>query len=152
MDKPSMVCVCYMEASPDEVWNLLMDSSASPTWFFGHRMEVGDAIGDGFRVIAPDGSVEVDGTILVRDASRRLRVRWFMPDMPLLPDDDEVEFVIEDKGNGVVRLAIVEFRHPTIPEKWIEAGREAWSVILSGIKTILETGRPLPLIEMKPPE
>jgi len=152
MDKPDTVYVTFIKSSPDKVWDLLTDAEASPDWFFGNRMEVAESIGGDFRVFRPDGTVDVDGQILASEPRTRLRVSWVMPDLPPLPDENEVEFLIEDKGSDVVRVAVQEFHYVVVPEKWIEAGREGWSLILSGLKTMLETGKPLPRIEMKPPE
>jgi uncharacterized protein YndB with AHSA1/START domain len=152
MDKPNTVYVNFIESSPDKVWDLLTDADASPDWFLGNRMEVGAAVGDPFRVLSPDGTFDVEGKIIAKEAWRRLRVSWVMPDLPVMPDENEVEFLIEDKGSDVVRVAVQEYHYVPVPEKWVEAGREGWSLILSSLKTMLETGRPLPRVEMKPPE
>jgi uncharacterized protein YndB with AHSA1/START domain len=152
MDKPTRVYVSYIASSPDKVWDLLTNAHSSPDWFFGNRMEVGAEVGDSFRLTGPDGALDVDGKILAKDAWLRLRVSWVMPDMPVLSSENEVEFLIEDKGNDVVRLAVQEYHYVAVPERWVEAGREGWSYLLAGIKTMLETGAPIPRIEMKPPE
>jgi len=42
--------------------------------------------------------------------------------------------------------------HPTpIPAYLLEGGRRGWPMILSGLKSLLETGRPLPLAVPQPP-
>jgi uncharacterized protein YndB with AHSA1/START domain len=152
MDKPNVVHVSFVASTPQQVWDLMMDADASPDWYSDNRMEVGAAAGDDFRVLRPDGSIDVDGKILAFEPPARLRVSWIMPDLPQSPRDDEVEFLIEDKGNGVVRLAVQEFHGDGPPAQWIEAGREGWSLILSSLKTLLETGKPLPKVKMEPPE
>jgi uncharacterized protein YndB with AHSA1/START domain len=152
MDKPSKVYVTFIASSPDKAWELLTNAAASPEWFFGHRMEVGDGTGDPFILLRPDGSLHVDGTILVKEPWHRLRVSWVMPDMPIRPADDEIEFLIEDRAEGVVRFAVHEYHGAPLPERWVVAAREGWSLFLSGVKTMLETGKPLPHVEMTPPE
>ena len=48
-------------------------------------------------------------------------------------------------GPAVVRLTMTE-AHPTpIPAYLLEGGRTGWPMILSGLKSLLETGKPLPL-------
>lgn len=152
MDKPDVVHVSFIASTPERVWDLLTDAGASPDWFSGNRMEVGAAAGEVFRVYRPDGSLDVDGTIVAIEPPLRLRVIWFMPDLPISPRHDEEEFLIEDKGDGVVRLAVQEYHGAPLPEKWIEAGREGWSLVLSSLKTLLETGKPLPKVKMELPE
>jgi len=152
MDKPDTVYAIFIAAKPEAIWALLHDSGPSPDWFFGNRMEIGAAPGDPFRAFRPDGLVEVEGEVLVTDAGKRLRVSWVMPDMPIRPGEDQVEFVIEEKVDGLSRLAVHEYFSAPVHEKWIESGREGWSLILSGLKTILETGKPLPRVRICPPE
>lgn len=152
MDKPDNVYVSFIATTPDKLWALLIDSAASPDWFYGNRMEIGGEVGEPYRIIRPDGAVDVVGEVLVREPWRRLRVSWTMPEMPANSCDAEIQFLIDDKGSGVVRFCIEEFHNAPIPEKWQEAGREGWSLILSSMKTLLETGRPLPQLKMEPPE
>ena len=54
-------------------------------------------------------------------------------------------------GEGVVRLTMTE-AHPTpIPAYLLEGGRKGWPMILSGLKSLLETGKPLPIPVPQPP-
>ena len=152
MEQPTVVHVSFIRSSPDKVWDLLTDANSSPDWFFGHRVETGEKVGDPYRVIRADGTIDVDGEILAKEAWRRLRVKWVMPDMPILPDDNEIEFLIEDKGSDVVRVVVQEYHYVPVPRNWMDAGREGWSLILASLKTLLETGAALPPLEMKPPE
>lgn len=152
IDKPNVVHVSFIASTPDQVWDLLTNADASPDWFFDNRMEVGAAVGDAFRMFRPDGSINVDGKVLAIEPPLRLRVSWIMPDLPISPRQDEVEFRIEEKETGVARLAVQEYHGGPVPEKWVEAGREGWALILSSLKTLLETGKPLPKVKMEPPE
>ena len=49
---------------------------------------------------------------------------------------------IEPAGNAV-RLAIWEIHDTPIEEKYLEGGRQGWPMILSGLKTLVETGHAL---------
>jgi hypothetical protein len=42
-----------------------------------------------------------------------------------------------------VRLTTTEIHDEPIEEKYLEGGRQGWPMILSGLKTLLETGHPL---------
>ncbi|MCX7014599.1 MAG: hypothetical protein NTW86_18955 [Candidatus Sumerlaeota bacterium] len=48
---------------------------------------------------------------------------------------------------GVVRLAMTESHPEPTDEKYLEGGRRGWPVILSGLKTLLETSRFLPAFD-----
>jgi hypothetical protein len=42
--------------------------------------------------------------------------------------------------------------HPApLDPKWLEGGKQGWPMILSGLKTLLETGKPLPMPGPKAP-
>ena len=60
-----------------------------------------------------------------------------------------VTFVIEPVGD-VVRLTLIEAHSPALDEKYKQGGKHGWPMILSGLKTLLETGKPL-AIPMPPP-
>jgi uncharacterized protein YndB with AHSA1/START domain len=153
MDKPDLVYLIFIETSADRLWALLTSGEESPRWFFGNRIEIGDAPGGPYRVLRPDGVAVVDGQLLVVEPPQRLRVRWDMPGDPLGPGRaNEIEYRIEPAAPGVVRLSVLEYHHTPVPEDWQRAGREGWSLILSSLKTILETGRPMPPVTPSHPE
>ena len=63
-----------------------------------------------------------------------------------------VTYEIEAAGEGVVRLTMTE-AHPTpIPAYLLEGGRRGWPMILSGLKSLLETGKPLAIPVPQPPK
>lgn len=151
-EKPDAVHIIHIAAPAQKIWEALTDSALSPSYFFGNRFEFGE-ISDDFRVIQPDGQVNSQGKVLVRDAPHVLRVTW---DVVIYPDmraetPGEVEFRLEDLG-GVVRLTVSEFNRPPGAAKYEDGAREGWSLILSGIKSILETGEPMPQVQPKGPQ
>src|SRR5689334_24269869 len=107
-DKPDAIHIIHIAAPVQKIWDALTNPELSPSYFFGNRFEFGDKGGD-FRVIQPDGQINSEGKVLVRDAPRVLRVTW---DVVIYPDmraqtPGEVEFRLEDLG-GVVRLTVGE--------------------------------------------
>lgn len=150
--KPEAVHIIHIAAVAQKVWDALTDSDLSPSYFFGNRFEFGETGGD-FRVVQPDGQVNSEGKVLVRDEPRVLRVTW---DVVIYPDmrgetPGEVEFRLEDLG-GVVRLTVSEFNRPPGALRFEDSAREGWSLILSGVKSIMETGEPMPQVQPKGPE
>jgi len=146
---PDRVFLTFIAATPARVWAVLTDAVRSPNWFFGQRMDVGKAIGDPFLITAGDGSHPVKGKVLAIDPLRRLKVSWDVQ-MPGVPKN-EMEFLIEDLGNAT-KLTIHEYHLGKVEERFLESGREGWSLILASLKTLLETGKPLPQIRPRPPE
>ena len=151
-DKPDAVHIIHIAASPQALWDALTDTAASADYFFGNRWEFA-AKGGEFHVFRPDGSVDSEGVVLVRDEPKLLRVTWRVVWIEELKDapPGEVEYRLDDLG-GVVRLTVSEFARPPAMDPYADAAREGWSIILSGLKTLVETGRPMPVVTPEPPK
>lgn len=149
-DKPDAVHLIHIAAPARKVWDAVVNRSAD--YFFGHHWQFGEVGGD-FRVIKPDGSVDSEGRVLVREEPRLIRVTWKVISIPELKDaaPGEVEWRFDDLGE-VTRLTVSEFGRPPELAPYVEAARNGWSVILSGLKTLVETGRPMPKIHPEGPQ
>jgi hypothetical protein len=101
----------------------------------------------------PDGRVDVKGVVRQHDFTKRLKVTWnvdWLPDPK--PPECLVTYDIEQVGDDLVRLTMTE-EHPTpIPKQWLEGGRHGWPMILSGLKTLVETDKPLNIPVPQPPK
>jgi uncharacterized protein YndB with AHSA1/START domain len=152
-DKPDAISIIFIASTPEKIWAALTDRALSKSYFFGNSVELEERAGAKFVVRRPDGSVDVDGEVLVCEPPHRLRVTWRVVWMDELRDKPpaEVEYRLERAGQAV-KLTVSEFHSWDVPEKFKEAGRNGWALILSGLKTLLETGKPLPPIKMSPPE
>ncbi|MDB5737832.1 MAG: ATPase [Sphingomonas bacterium] len=148
--KPDRVFVTYIAAAPDRVWALLVDPVRSAEWFFGYRLIVSPVVGGAFEVFAPDGGRHIWGEVLAIAPGRRLRVSW--QDAITGQPPIEVEWRIDPNGDAT-RLAVHEYhRGATVPDKFMEAGREGWSLILATMKTMIETGRAFPPVMLEQPK
>ncbi len=151
MASPDTVYVNYIVATPEAVWAALTDPALTQQYFFGRRIESDWRAGSTVLYLKDDGRVDVQGKILVCDEPRLLSYTWrvmWLDEYRGLPEAI-VTFRIEPLGD-MVRLTMTE-HHPTpIDDKYLEGGRRGWPMILSGLKTLLETGRPMPEIQERP--
>jgi uncharacterized protein YndB with AHSA1/START domain len=147
---PDAVHLIHIAASAQKVWDALIGGSSD--YFFGNHWTFGEVGGD-FRVIKPDGGIDSEGKVLIRDEPRLLRVTWKVVWIEELQDAEpgEVEWRLEDLGE-VTRLTVSEFGRPPQMAPYAEAARNGWSIILSGLKTLVETGRPMPVIQPEGPQ
>ncbi|MEN3305928.1 MAG: hypothetical protein V7603_2130 [Micromonosporaceae bacterium] len=140
MDKPKLVHVTYIATTPDQLWNALTDPELTAR-YWGHRNVSGWAKGDSWehRRLDDEGA-DVVGTILEVDPPRRLSHTWASPD-----DANEtarhsrVTFDLEPVGEAV-RLTVT---HEDLPADQVEGTREGWNMVVSSLKSLLETGHPL---------
>lgn len=149
MKKPVIAFVTYIVTTPDKLWSALTEGEYTRQYFMGRRIESDWQVGSPFTLWMEDGRVDTQGKVLENRPGRLLRITWhveWLEEYRRLPDVI-VEYKIEPLGE-VVRLTVGEY-HPTpIPKKYLEGGKQGWPVILCGLKTLLETGRPMPIVDL----
>jgi uncharacterized protein YndB with AHSA1/START domain len=149
--RPATVYTIYIAATPEKVWQALTTAQFSRQYFFGFAVELESKVGGSFVVRAPDGSIHIDGEVLVCDPLRKLSVTWNVNWPGLLEKLGQtvVTYEIALAGNAV-RLTMTESHERELPEDILSGGRTGWPAILSGLKSVLETGKPL-AVKMEPP-
>jgi uncharacterized protein YndB with AHSA1/START domain len=150
----STVYVTYIATTPEKCWETLTSSTFSKQYFFGQIIEGDWRKGGRIRYRMPDGSEHVEGEILACEPPRLLRFTWRVVGMAGLTHlpDAIVSYRIEDAGEDVIRLTMLE-EHPTpIDERLLGGGRSGWPAILSGLKSLLETGSVPKIAPPTPPQ
>jgi uncharacterized protein YndB with AHSA1/START domain len=149
--KPETVYTIYIASTPEKVWQALTSAEFSRQYFFGFAVEAELREGGTFIVRAPDGSEHISGEVLVCDPPHRLTVTWDV-NWPGLIDAlgrTLVTYEIEQAGD-TVRLTMTEAHERPLSDDILSGGRTGWPAILSSLKSVLETGKPL-AIKMAPP-
>jgi uncharacterized protein YndB with AHSA1/START domain len=140
------VYVIYIASTPEQVWEALTSPGFSARYFFGRQVESDWAAGSEWRLRKDDGGAQVSGRVLESDPPRLLKLSWqvaWVDELHRLPESI-VSYLVEPAGEAV-RLTLVEEHPHAIPAKLLEGGRQGWPMIISGLKTLLETGKPLGL-------
>lgn len=140
--------VIYIAATPEAIWSALTDGNQTRDYFFGRAVESDWRPSAPVRYRMPDGSTDVSGKIVEIDPPRLVRFTWTVERLASagLPETI-VSFEIEPAGEAC-RLAMHEEHAGPVPEEYLEGGRRGWPIILSGLKSLLETGR-VPEIDMR---
>jgi uncharacterized protein YndB with AHSA1/START domain len=150
----------YIKASPQAIW----DAITKPEWTqrYGYRgvVEFDElAAGGKYRFIAPAEmqamgmpEVVVDGEVVEADEPRRLVQTWH----PLWAEDiaaetTRVTYDIEEDDGGVTRLTVthevegapITAAQVGLTEARMFEGGGGWPMILSDLKSLLETGKSL---------
>jgi uncharacterized protein YndB with AHSA1/START domain len=149
--KPKTVYVTYIASTPDQVWDALTQSEFTGQYFFGRSIEIEPRAGGAFILRMPDGRVDVKGKVVTWDPPHRLAVTWlvdWIEEMRNLPEC-LVSYEIAQAGDAV-RLTMTEAHQWEVPDDLLSGGRAGWPAILSSLKSVLETGKPLS-IKMEPP-
>ena len=150
--KPKTVYVSYIASTPQKIWDALTQSEFTRQYFFGRSIEIEPRAGGAFILRMPDGRVDVRGKVVTWDPPHRLAVTWrvdWIEDMRDLPEC-LVSYDIAQAGDAV-RLTMTEAHQWEVPDDLLSGGRAGWPAILSSLKSVLETGKPLS-IRMEPPK
>ena len=130
----------FIKASAEQIWEAITKPDWTQQYFFGARISV---VPDGYHSLGPDGSVWGEAGVEVFDPPRRLVHGWrSLYDEELAAEDESrVSWEIEPQDGGYCRLTVVHDRLEGAPKT--AASIAGWTFILSGLKTLLETGQPL---------
>jgi len=150
--RPGTVYVTYIVATPENVWQAMIDPAFTRQFFFGLAVDIEPRVGGAFKLLMPDGSVHVSGKVIDWSPPRRLCVSWLVAVMKGFGELPEclVSYSIEPAG-GSVRLTMTESHSWAIPEEILQGGRIGWPKILSSLKSLLETGQALRIENSGPP-
>jgi uncharacterized protein YndB with AHSA1/START domain len=150
--KPNTVYVTYIAATPEKVWQALTSAEFTRQYFAGLAIEVEVREGGAFFLRYPDGRVHMSGRVVEWNPPRRFSCTWLVEGMPEFRELPEclVTYEIEQAGSAV-KLTMTESHSWDVPDDVLAGGRAGWPAILSSLKSVLETGKPLD-IEMAPPE
>lgn len=141
-DRPTFVYVTYIESTPEKVWDALTDADLTGE-YWGHRNVSDWRVGSRWEHQRTDGSgtADVVGEVVESDRPTRLVTTWAEPDAAPGSRPSRVTFDIE-AYEQIVRLTVT---HEDLPsEADLETVAGGWPAVLSNLKSLLETGHPLP--------
>ncbi|TMB60330.1 MAG: hypothetical protein E6J49_12615 [Chloroflexi bacterium] len=145
IEKPVHIEQIFINATPEQVWEAITDPEFTAQFFYNGRVK------SDFRPGAPltyvderDGSLQIEGIVVEADKPRRLvldeKYVW-APDVAADPVHREV-WEIEPLGK-VCKLT-VSFYEVALDCATMRSILGGIPLIVSGLKTLLETGKPLP--------
>ena len=140
---PAAVFTVFIRTTPDQLWRAITDSEFTLQYYYRSTIESDWKPGSPYRMLI-DGEEQVVGDVLEADPPRRL-VQTFSAtwDEDVAADaPTRLSWEIEEAGPGVCKLTVVHdgFAARTATYNQVQGGMP---YILSGLKTLLETGKPL---------
>jgi uncharacterized protein YndB with AHSA1/START domain len=149
--KPMTVYTIYIASTPEKVWEALTSADLSRQYFFGNAVEVELKVGGTYIVRTPDGALHVSGEVVECELFKKLTVTFNVnwPELIEKLGPTLVTYEIEQAGDAV-RLTMSEAHDRPLSDDILSGGRQGWPAILSSLKSLLETGKPL-AVKMGPP-
>jgi uncharacterized protein YndB with AHSA1/START domain len=132
----------FIKASAEEIWDAITKPEFTIRYFHGARVE---NTRERHRAFGPDGAVWGDSGVEEFDPPRRLVHGWSsMYDSEMAAEEESrVTWEIEPQDGGVCLLTVVHDRLEGAPKTAASVSGPGWMMVLSGLKTLLETGKPL---------
>jgi len=140
--------VVYVSGTVERVWDALTNPDVTQRYWGGTRMQSEWRPGAPLRYVV-NGKVTDEHTILSIDPPRRL-VHTFRPVFGEFAKEppSQVEYTLEQL-DGSVKLTMLHDHFPQTSAVH-RACSNGWPMVLSGLKTLLETGKPLQGVLLAP--
>jgi uncharacterized protein YndB with AHSA1/START domain len=135
----------FIKASPEQIWDAITKPEFTSKYFYGSLVESTLDVGSPFIGWSPDRAQQwTDGEVLDSEPPRRLSYTWraLYDEETASEEPSRVTWEIEAQEGGVSKLTVVHDQLERAP-KTAENVAGGWMFILSGLKTLLETGEPL---------
>ena len=132
----------FIKATPEAIWDAITRPEWTARYFHGARITVTP---DHYDSRSPDGDVWGDSATFEWDPPRKLSHGWQSMYDPSLVEEEEsrVTWEIAEQDGGVCLLTVTHDRLEGAPKTAANVSGAGWMGVLSGLKTLLETGEPL---------
>jgi len=143
MDPIDHVYTVFIKAPPERVWQAITDGDDTIRYYYGTRVVSDWAAGAPIRYDYPDGSVAADGEIMAIDSGREVTMTFHPRWSPEIDAEGPVRMTwsVDGTDDGGSRLTVTS---ALVPGSRTDAEfRDGVAFIVSGLKTLVETGAPL---------
>jgi uncharacterized protein YndB with AHSA1/START domain len=130
-----------IEASPERVWQVLLDPVATKEFMFGSEVETDWQVGSPITWTGEyEGKAYQDkGQVLAVEPGRRLQVTHYSPmsGQPDVPENYHTLTYELSGGNGTTQLSLSQDNNAS--EEEAEHSRGMWEMLVQGVKKVAES-------------
>ena len=144
-EQTTQVYAVFVRATPEQVWDAITKPEFTVRYFYGSVIDSTFEPGSPYLGWSSDRTQKyVDGEVLESDPPRLLRHTWraLYDEETAAEQPSRVTWEIEPQDGGVTKLTVVHDQLEASPKTALSVAG-GWMYILSGLKTLLETGEPL---------
>ena len=129
----------FIKATPEAIWEAITSPDFTAQYFYGARVEA-----NATRRISKMGDITGEDPVFEFDPPRRLVHGWHSEwDEDLAKEEpSRVTWDIVPQDGGYSLLTVTHDQLEGAP-KTAEAVSGGWMLVISGLKTLLETGKPM---------
>jgi uncharacterized protein YndB with AHSA1/START domain len=132
----------FIKATPERIWDAITRPEFTTRYFHGAYVENTAEL---HVARGPEGEDWGTGPTFEFDPPRRLVHEWrslYDPDLAA-EEASRVTWEIEPQEDGTTLLTVVHDQLEGAPKTAESVSGTGWTYVLSGLKTLLETGKPL---------
>jgi len=132
----------FIKATPEQIWEAITTPEFTQRYFHGARITVTP---ESYRSLAPNDDVWGDDAVLEFAPPHRLVHGWRSLYSPELAAEEtsRVTWEIDPQDGGYCSLTVTHDQLEGAPKTAASVSGAGWMMVLSGLKTLLETGKPL---------
>ena len=132
-----------IHATAEKVWQALTNAEFTKQYWFGRSVASDWKVGSEVTITTPEGKIEVKGKILAAEPNQKLSYTW---GSGTSTNDTTVTFEIVPMG-PLTKLVVSH--DIDLDGDAAQQTINGWTFIASGLKTLLETGRPMPALPFR---
>jgi uncharacterized protein YndB with AHSA1/START domain len=135
----------FIRATPEQVWEAITTPEFTRRYFHGSEIDSTLEPGSPYKSWSPEREhLWVEGEVVESRAPERLVHTWrsLYDEEAAGEQPSRVAWELEPQDGGITKLTVVHDRLEQSP-KTAAGVSGGWMYILSGMKTLLETGKPL---------
>jgi uncharacterized protein YndB with AHSA1/START domain len=136
----------FIKATPERVWDAITKPEDTSKYFHGSHVEAELKKGGKFWYHSPDKTkLWGDGEVLELDPPKRLVTTWhaLWDEATAKEKPSRVIWEIEAQDDGVCKVTITHDWLEGAPITAKHVGGAGWNGVISGMKTLIETGSPM---------
>lgn len=144
MSKPAHVYQAFINAPTEQVWNAIVDGDLTVQYFYGTRVESSWEPGAKIVYTNGDGSIAADGEIISIEPGSMVEMTFTARWDPELEAEGPAREIWRVAQAGQLAQLTIELYDVGEDSKTLDDFVNGFPLIVSGMKTLLETGAPLP--------
>jgi uncharacterized protein YndB with AHSA1/START domain len=142
--RSEFVYVTYIQAEPQRVFAGLTEPEFTRAYWDGVWHDAEWRAGGSWKLMFPDGRVADSGEVVEYDPPRRLVLKWRNEFKPELREEGYSRCEITLEPDGPVTKLTIHHSIDRANAKLIEGVSNGWPRLMASLKSLLETGAPLP--------
>jgi uncharacterized protein YndB with AHSA1/START domain len=144
MAESRFLYITYIRAPAQKVFEALVDPEQNKVFWSGYHQESSWKVGADFAIVGPEGKAWDAGKVLAFDPPRHFTVTWLhLHDEAMKAEGESTcSFDLEALSPELTKLTVTHTM-PVAESKLIGAISTGWPMIMSSLKSLLETGRAL---------